>query len=233
MIFIPANIFGMTAVEIIREVEKVMFPNAKSDVTLTFKDANNKPDIYRMKIYTKDTNQKVIVRFTAPAQMIESDLIMLERNVWSYNPKAGRIIMMPSNQSFGGTDFSYGDVVRLNLSDNYEGVIKSETNDSWILELTAKHRSAPYFRIEYEVRKNGFIPVKSVCYSKNGNLIKTLEFSDIRTYNNKQKPATITVNSPYEKGRVSIMTTDSEEPKDLPDNLFNKRNLPKRLEEKY
>ena len=140
---------------------------------------------------------------------------------------------LEQGQHSAGIDFSYGDIMRLNLSDNYKGTIKSEDAGKWTLELTAKSRTAPYYKVIYEIKKDGHIVIKGACFSKSNKLIKTMVYSNIKNFNNKLKPATITVTSPYHKGRISIMTLENEEYKDLPDNVFNKRNLPRRLEERY
>jgi hypothetical protein len=186
-----------------------------------------------MTVYAKDNNQKIIVRITYPQDRIGNDIIMIEDNVWSYDMDSGRVIRVPSNLSYGGTDFSYGDIVRLNLSDNYTAEIKSEDSEFWILNLSAEERSAPYSRIELKVQKVTFIPVTGTCFSKNGKIIKTMDYSNIQEFNGKMKPSVITVSSPYNREDVSVMTILSEELKTYPDNIYNKRNLAMRLEENY
>lgn len=229
--FSVSALFGTDGNQVIREMDKVMYPNAKSDFTLTFKESDGTVENYKLTSYARDTNQSIIVRFYAPARVVGNDLIMLEQNVWMYDKRSDRISKIPSNQSFGGTGFSYGDIVRLNLQDNYNAEVKEETDTTWFLELTAKDRNAPYYRIEYEILKKGYLPVKGICYGKNNKVIKTIEYGDIKEFNGVKKPSKLTVISPVTPDNVSIMTLENEVLKTYPPQIFNKRNLSARMEE--
>jgi outer membrane lipoprotein-sorting protein len=216
---------------IVQTMEKKMDPNAKTDMVLVHTDKNGTREEYRMTSYTKDNNQKIIVRFTAPARMVGADLIMLDRNVWAFDKASGRETKIPTNQSFGGTGFSYGDVLRLNFSDNYVPVVTAEDTKTWTLELTAKERDAPYYRIALVVGKD-FNPVTGTCFTRSGDVVKTMAYTDVRDLGSGPKPVTVTVRSPLDEKDVSSLTVAAEQRKDYPDNIFNKRNLAARLEEK-
>ena len=225
--------FGEDGDYIIEQVDRLMHRNARSESTLVFTAGESEPEEYRMITHTKDNNQKVVVRFLYPPHLVGNDLIMLERNVWQYEKRAGRTMRVPSNQSFGGTGFSYGDVARLNLSDNYSGEVVSENDELWTIDLKAKQRDTPYFRIVMKVKKQGFIPVLGTCYARSNSVIKTMEYSDVVEFNGKLKPSKITVRSPFVPDEVTVLTLESEVLKDYPDRIFNKRNLAARLEERY
>ncbi|HOC28380.1 MAG TPA: hypothetical protein PKH40_01750 [Treponemataceae bacterium] len=87
---------------IIVKKEQIMFPDTKTVMRLESL-FDGKKETYEMTSFTRDNNQKVIVRFSAPASMIGSDLLMLDRNVWLYDPKSAREMKIPSNQSFDST----------------------------------------------------------------------------------------------------------------------------------
>jgi len=218
--------------ELIRRVERIMYPDAKAVATLHFKAGNGREENYGMIYYTRDRNQKIIVRMTAPDSAVGNDLLMIEQNVWAYDKRSNRIMKIASNQSFGATGFSYGDVVRLNYSDNYNPELKGETADSYRLELTAKDRGAPYYRIELDVDKRGGWPVKGVYYARNGSVVKEITYADVRDLGTGMKPVVLKVITPLDPGAVNVMTLLQEGFKDLPDRIFNKRNLETRTEEK-
>lgn len=226
-----STVYSIDGNRIIQNMDEIMYPNSRSEFTLTFKESDGTVENYKLTSYARDKNQSIIVRFFAPARVVGNDLIMLEQNVWMYDKRSDRISKIPSNQSFGGTGFSYGDIVRLNLQDNYDAVIVEENERMWKLELTAKDRNAPYFRIEYEILKEGHIPVKGICYGKNNKVIKTIEYSEVKEFNGVKKPAKLTVISPVSPDNVSIMVLDSETVKTYPKQIFNKRNLAARMEE--
>ncbi len=216
---------------IVRRADAIMYPDAKAVVSFRSRDAKGRIEDYGAVYYAKDRNQKIIVRMTAPASEVGNDLLMIEQNVWAYDRRANRVMKIASNQAFGGTGFSYGDVVRLNFSDNYGSVLKKETPDAYVLDLTAKDRGAPYYRIELEVDRKGGWPLKGVCYARNGRMVKEIAYSDVRDVGTGMKPAVLTVTSPLDPGEVSVMTLLSEKAVDLPDRVFNKRNLETRMEE--
>lgn len=216
---------------LIRALEARLNADAKAEMVLVSVGADGQKDQFKLTSYTKANNQKIIVRFQAPARMVGNDLIMLDRNVWSYDAASGREIKIPSNQSFGGTGFSYGDVLRLNFSDNYAAVEKSSGPTGWTLELTAKDREAPYYRIVLDLGadKN---PLKGTCLTRAGAVVKTIEYSDVKDLGSGPRPVTITVRSPLNPQEVSTLTVTSEVRKSFPDNIFNKRNLATHLEDK-
>ncbi len=219
------------AAGIVRLMEEAMYPNAKTEATLV-SATDGKKETYALTSYARDNNQLIIVRFTAPARMVGSDLLMLDRNVWLYDPKSGREMKIPSNQSFGGTGFSYGDVLRLNYSDNYDARILSETEGEKALELTAKYRDAPYARIELVVGSDN-LPRSGKCYTRTGDLIKEMAYSGIGDVGGGRKPLITTVTSPLNQSDVSVLTIVRETVRTYPQNVFNKKNLAARLEERY
>lgn len=219
------------AKDLILKAENLMYPSAKVTATLKFDDGKGRSDSYSMVFFTKERNQKIIVRFTAPAAQVGNDILMIEQNVWAYDKRSNRVMKIPSNQSFGGTGFSYGDVVRLNFSDNYLAKVTGATEKEWLLELSAKDRNAPYYRIALSIDKQGGWPVKGTCYARSGAVVKEMNYGMVKDVGAGRKPLTITVSSPSNPGETNVMTLSREEPKDLPDRIFNKRNLETRLEE--
>jgi outer membrane lipoprotein-sorting protein len=233
---VMAGLSAEEPMEIVKKCEAIMFPNAKAKISIFFQSTSGKTSstvTYVMNTFCKDNNQKVIVRMVSPADAVGNDIIMLEKNVWLYDRNAGRTVAVPNNQAFGGTGFSYGDIVRLNISDNYTAVLKSENADSWTLGLTALERTAPYYQIDLVIKKNQYIPVKGTCYGKNGEIVKIMEYSEVKYLGGVMKPSVLKVTSPAAPGDVSIMTTLSEEIKTYPDNIFNKTNLSLHQEENY
>ncbi|HRD66847.1 MAG TPA: outer membrane lipoprotein-sorting protein [Candidatus Competibacter sp.] len=221
----------MAPSEIIEKVDALMNPEARVMLRLTFKKNGRVDESYEMKTYARDNNQKVIVRFTAPASSIGNDLIMLDRNVWMYQQNAGRTLRVPANLAFGDTGFSYGDIVRLNLKDNYNATLASETDKEWVLDLTAKDRQSPYHRIQFTVAKGSFVPVKAVALSGAGQIIKTIEYKAIKNVNGRDKPTELFVTSPLSPDEESTMTYEAETPMVLAEQFFNRQNLALRLEE--
>jgi len=216
---------------LISRAERIMYPNARAVARLHFIAPDGRTEDYGALYYAKDRNQKIIVRMTAPASEVGNDLLMIEQNVWAYERSINRVMKVPSNQAFGGTGFSYGDVVRLNFSDNYSATLTARKGDAYVLELAAKDRNAPYYRIQLDVSRTGGWPISGICYARNGSVVKEILYSDVRDIGAGPKPVVITVTSPLDPGAVNTLTLLKEEPMDLPDRMFNRRNLEARMEE--
>jgi hypothetical protein len=135
--------------------------------------------------------------------------------------------------SFGGTGFSFGDIVRLNMTDSYIGTIVEQDDETWLVELVGKDRKVPYDRIELRVAKDGFMPVHATCLSRTGNVLKTIDYSEVKLVNGRRKPTVLTVRSPFSDHEVSVMAFNDEVLVELPDHVFNRKNLALRLEERY
>lgn len=224
---------ALDAAALIREVEAVMYPDSRSSITLHFTSKEEgRDETYEMVCYTRDNNQKVIVRVLTPRAQAGNDMLMVDQNVWAYDKRANRVMRVSSNQAFGGTGFSYGDIVRLNYSDNYTAVLTGQTAEQYELRLTAKDRNAPYHRIDLTVDRQGHWPVRSVHYARSGSVVKEVVYTKVEDVGAGRKPVLLTVVTPLDPGAVNVMTVVREEPKTLPDRIFNKRNLETRVEER-
>ena len=182
-------------------------------------------------VYAKDNNQRIILRVLFPPKIMGNDLLFQDRNVWALDKKTSREMKIPANQSFGGTGLSYGDVLRLNYSSNFNPTILETLEDGWIINLAAKERDAPYFRVVLEISRD-FSPRKGTCYTRTGDVVKTMVWEDLRDAGTGMRPQKLTVTSPLEPESFSTLTIHRENRKDYPDNIYNKRNLAARLEEK-
>jgi len=232
-LFISTALYPQDANQIIKNVDRLMFPGAKSEIRLVFNKGAAKAEEYDFISYSKNSNQKIIIRFLAPQSIVGDDLLFIDQNVWSLDKKSGRIMKIPSNLTFGATGFSFGDVVRLNMEDNYSAQIVKQDNSEWFVNLTSKDRNAPYYRIELEVKKNGCIPVKGICFGRNNKIIKTMEYEDVKSINNEMKPTKVIVKTPLLPGQLSTLILESETFKSFPDSIFNKDKLKEHLESRY
>jgi len=221
----------LTATQVLKTVDTKMFPDARTELMLYTSEKGELVDEQKLTAMARNRNQLILVRFTAPSELVGRDLLFRGRDVWYHDPSTQREIRIPASETYGASNFSYGDVVRLNYSDNYIPQILQHSERGWTLELTGKDRDAPYHRILLEVSPE-FTLLRGICYSRSGEVIKNMQWSDIRTMGGEKKPVRLVVASPLEPEKLSIMITVKEELKTYPENIFNLRNLGARLEEK-
>jgi hypothetical protein len=123
--------------------------------------------------------------------------------------------------AFGGTDIAHGDMMRLNISNNYDGKIINEDKDTWTVNLTTVNKKMPYYSIEMVINKKGYYPITAKCFSKSDKHIKTIEYSGIKEMNGIMKPTEYTFLSPYEPDKYNVVKIMDEELVEYPDYIFN------------
>jgi hypothetical protein len=91
------------------------------------------------------------------------------------------------SDSWLGTDFAFEDLMEVKFDNfSYES-LRSDSFDGhecWVYDKTAKKSEDSIYSRQVEwVRKEGFLPVKTVYYDKSGKELKVLEFTDLRDSN--------------------------------------------------
>ncbi|MBN2426213.1 MAG: outer membrane lipoprotein-sorting protein, partial [Calditrichaceae bacterium] len=101
----------------------------------------------------------------------------------------------------------------------------------YILDLKAKTRTVAYDKLKMWVDKKNTMVKKVECYAASGQLIKTLEFKDIKNFGDGiLRPAVIETSSPLYKGYRSLMIYSKMKLRQFPDEVFTLEYL-SRLEE--
>jgi outer membrane lipoprotein-sorting protein len=154
-----------------------------------------------MEIWSLGTEDS-LVRITAPAKEAGTATLKVDNDIWNYLPKVDRTIKIPASMMMGswmGSHFTNDDLVKdSRLVDDYDIEVSFEGArdgiEVWELRLTP-HPDAPvvWGRIDYRVRKNDLMPLWSKYYDEDGNLIRTLTFSDFRTFDGRLVPAVMTM----------------------------------------
>lgn len=136
---------------------------------------------YLMNTIRKGSDRMLIV-FKEPLRIKDQAILKNKKDQWIYFPKIKRTLKISSDQQLVGSDFSYGDILSLNLEEEYhaetvdENRIERDT-PCYYVKLTAKHETSLYNRVDYLIRKTDFAPLRRDYYTKSGQLLKTLVFS--------------------------------------------------------
>jgi outer membrane lipoprotein-sorting protein len=177
-------------------------PDETGDAVITKSDyvlngdtaaANIKIQIFRDNVLKKTTamsaklkgSEHMIMVFTHPPRNKNNALLKNGDNLWIYYIKRKKFLRIGARQLMGGSDFSYGDILNVNLARDYNAAIVENNIDMeghicYKLELTAKRKMVTYDRIVCYVRKKDFAPIKREFYTKSGQLFKELIFQDFK-----------------------------------------------------
>lgn len=138
---------------------------------------------YTMKSFFVEGKNRMLLLFVNPPRMRDQAILRNQEDQWIYFPALKRTMKISSRQQLVGSDFSYGDILNLNLVDDYDARIVSENAEEqgypcYQIELTAKKPTALYDKVNYLIRKSDDAPMKREFYTKSGKELKELTFLD-------------------------------------------------------
>jgi outer membrane lipoprotein-sorting protein len=147
-------------------------------------------------IWSKGTDMS-LVRVLEPRREAGTATLMVGRDIWNYLPGVDRTIRVPSSMmmaSWMGSHFTNDDLVRRSrLIDDYtiETAFIGERDGTEIyeFELTPRPDAAVVWgAVLIEVRSADLMPVRSRYYGEDGELRRTMTFSDYREMGGRLVP---------------------------------------------
>jgi len=183
--FTACNLFAISSLEIAQKGDAVV--NAPKDAhihtTMILRDKNGNENRRTSEIYQMGS-QKRLIRFLSPADQRGIGFLALPDDVmYLYLPAYHKIRQIAShvkNQNFAGTDMTYEDLSEFELAKAHSIEKTGEDNSTYILKLTpgdTKEKDYAYLIVHY--RKDNFYPILINYYDSSGNLIKTIERTDL------------------------------------------------------
>jgi hypothetical protein len=136
---------------------------------------------------------KSVITFQAPADVAGMKFLQIQSAVadderFLYTPdlkRSRRIAATNRADSFMGTDFSYADLDGKDLRQS-SAVLKGEEVvgkfDTYHLSVTPQNADAVYAKIELWVRKDNYVPLKTVMFDKRSNPVKTLLVKELQRH---------------------------------------------------
>lgn len=186
----------------------------QANVAMTVFDGDAKRTL-AFKTWTEGKDKSVI-KISEPVKDRGIGNLRLELNLWQYLPNVERIVKIPPSmmlQSWMGSDFTNDDLVKTSsLSRDYTHAIeKKETLDGGVKAIkivcTAKP-DAPvtWGKVVVWLRDPDAVPLKQESYSENGELIKVMEGSEIKTFGSHVIPTKLTMRTVKKAGARTEMT---------------------------
>lgn len=182
-----------------------------------------------------DRPAKSFLRISAPAKDAGISSLRIGSEMWNYLPAIERSIKIPPSlmlQPWLGSDFTNDDLVKeSSLVTDYTHRLLAEKSvgghDAWQVEGTPRPNAAVVWgKIVYAIRKNDFVPLRIDYYDERGELIRTLNYSDIRPVNGRTIPTRWEMQplaKPGKKTTLLIKSITYDKPVDA--EIFSLRNL--------
>ena len=177
---------------------------------------------------------KTFIRITAPKKEDGVATLRIGNEMWNYLPKTNKIIKIPPSMmmsSWMGSDFTNDDLVKeFSLFEDYtyELIRPEGAVDSLIYINCIPREDLPvvWGNIVFTVRKEDHLPVEAKYYDEKGELMRVLEYKDIRDFSGRVIPATLEMIPKNKEGHRTVITYKKLE-FDVPleEDVFSQRHL--------
>jgi len=234
LIFAGAASSQRTAREIIDHVDRIMRGESSYGIATMDVVTENWQRSMTMEVWSLGTKYSLI-RITAPKKEEGTATLMADDEIWNYLPRVDRTIKIPASMMMGawmGSHFTNDDLVKESrLIEDYDIEISFDGDRDgvkvWELTLTPKPEAAVVWgRIEYQIRQDDMMPVWARYYDEDGNLIRTMTFSDYRVMGGRLVPAEMEVRPEDKPGeRTTVRYSELEFNINIDKSFFSLRAL--------
>ena len=155
-----------------------------------------------------------LVRIQSPAREAGTATLMAHDDIWNYLPKVDRAIKIPASMMGGawlGSHFTNDDLVKESrLVEDYDIVAtfngERDGVTVWEFRLTPKPEAAVVWgHVEYQVRQVDYMPLWVRYYDEDGDLARTMQFSEFRDLGGRIVPAVMDMHPVDKPGERTIL----------------------------
>jgi len=233
-LLLTAPLSAQTAYEIIKRSEDLVRGESSKG---TFRMTVTTPDYTRtmvMDSWWKGTD-KALIEIKSPPREAGNKTLKVGSELWMFLRNTETTIKIPPSmmmQSWNGSDFTNDDLVReSSLTDDYTmkiaGLDTVGSTPVWEIELLPKP-TAPvvWGRIFHWVRKGDFLPARTEYYDEKGTLIRTMSYSDYKSFGGRKLPSRWKMIDNLETGeQTELEYLDLEFGAAISDRIFSFREL--------
>ena len=178
--------------------------------------------------------EKAFSEYLAPRKEKGTKMLKVDKNIWTYTPKADRIIHIAGHllrQPVMGSDLSYEDSLEdAVLAEDYEPMKKEDGTfagrDVWIMAIKAKRDDIAYATKKLWVDKERFIPLRQEWFGKSGKLLKTATIKEVKRLEGRWYPTTMYFKDELKRGKGTEFIIDEIDFKaEINSRRFSKQSL--------
>lgn len=217
----PALIAKSDPDAILARADEIRNPSQSYRMLVTVDSEDDGHASYEILIGGKDRS---MIRSVLPARDVGRNYLMVNETMWAYIPNIGRSVRVSLNQKLSG-QASNGDISRMRWHGDYLAILESETNDSWVLFITAKRRGLTYDKIRVWIDKSNDRPIKAEYLSASGNVLKYVSFGGYRQIAGGIRPTEISIINAYDRSKTSILRIQEMQKTQIPESYFTEQNL--------
>jgi outer membrane lipoprotein-sorting protein len=186
-----------------------------------------------MNVWTEGM-KKTFIRILSPAKEKGVATLRIGNEMWNYLPKTNKVIKIPPSMMMGswmGSDFTNDDLVKeYSLIEDYifELISVEDADDELLyVKLVPKEDLAIVWGyIIIAVRENDYIPVWEQYFDEKGNLMRLINFKDVKLFGEREIPMIMELIPQHKEGHKTVMRYfNIEFDRKIDKEIFSLRNL--------
>jgi outer membrane lipoprotein-sorting protein len=219
------------ALDILTKVDAAMADSKDqvSTLKMVLEDAEGKTKERQLWVQQKGTQLRMM-KFLSPAEVKGVGFLTLsDDEMYLYMPEFGKVRRIAShlkNDTFMGTDFSYGDMGSTSYATKYDAKLLAKDAAQATLELTPKKgQESPYGKLILVVNLERHQPVRVEHLDKAGQPWKVMEYSRVEQIGGRWVPRAISMRDLKKKHATRMEMADIQFDTGLKDSDFSQRML--------
>jgi outer membrane lipoprotein-sorting protein len=177
-----------------------------------------------------DGSERQLIQVLEPARDAGQAFLIVEDNLWIYNPRLKRTLRLPPSgrsDSFLGSDISYNDLGGRDLASDYQASLSEETEEQITLELIPDALApTPYGKVVIKVRPADYAPIEYVYYDQREQAVRRIGFDNYTEVNGLPFPTYLVVENLLREGeRTIVEISDYEFGIELDESCFSQQAL--------
>jgi len=187
----------------------------------------------RMTTWTEGKT-RTFIRLLSPLKDKGTATLRLGNEMWNYLPRANKVIKIPPSMmmsSWMGSDFTNDDIVKeFTLRDDYTyEFTQPEDADPKLLYIAFTPKEGlpvVWGKFIAAVKKDGYLPEWDRYYDEKGQLIRVINFSEVKNFDGRLIPSVMEVIPQDKKDQKTVLRyIKAEFNRSIPENIFSLRNL--------
>ena len=220
-----AEIQALPPAEILRKTDEVRNPSDSYQMTVEVSNGSGESSSSKSKFEVSlQGNDKTLIKTLEPSRDRGRNMLMLREEMWAFIPNLNRAVRISLSQKLTG-QAANGDISRMRWSGDYTATLESETDQEWVLFLTATKKGLTYEKLRVWVEKKTFHPKKAEFLTLSGKALKNASYTDYQELAGALRPSTIKIQDAVRPDLVSIISIQDVENKKFSDSVFNQNSL--------
>jgi len=176
--------------------------------------------------FRRDSDDKFLLLFQEPIVKKGQGYLMLDDNLWFYDPESRKFSHTSVKDSFGGSDARNSDFGEATFSDDYKVVSVEEGKlgkyQVYIYTMEATHSEVTYPTQKMWVTKNSLLVLKTEDFSGTGRLMRTSLIPSYAKVGDKYIATKMIFTDELIEGKKTQITITELSTSPLPDSIFTK-----------